>query len=72
MLKLNQIEFWYTYEILRNRYPCSNFYRRYDFWTSIPLDVIEKIRVRLENEVNHVSRVLYDVTSKPPATIEWE
>ncbi|MFP3422472.1 hypothetical protein R0K19_24180, partial [Bacillus sp. SIMBA_161] len=32
----------------------------------------EKISVRLVNEVDHINRVLYDITSKPPATIEWE
>lgn len=41
-------------------------------WARIPWDVLEKISVRLVNEVKHVNRVLYDVTSKPPSTIEWE
>ena len=41
-------------------------------WARIPWDVLEKISVRLVNEVKHVNRVLYDITSKPPATIEWE
>ncbi|KAB8129889.1 glutamine-hydrolyzing GMP synthase [Gracilibacillus oryzae] len=41
-------------------------------WARIPWDVLEKISVRLVNEVDHINRVLYDVTSKPPATIEWE
>ncbi len=41
-------------------------------WARIPWDVLEKISVRLVNEVNHINRVLYDITSKPPATIEWE
>ncbi|SIT92812.1 glutamine-hydrolyzing GMP synthase [Edaphobacillus lindanitolerans] len=41
-------------------------------WARIPWDVLEKISTRLVNEVEHINRVLYDVTSKPPATIEWE
>ena len=41
-------------------------------WARIPWDILEKISVRLVNEVNHINRVVYDITSKPPATIEWE
>ncbi|WP_313893487.1 glutamine-hydrolyzing GMP synthase [Psychrobacillus sp.] len=41
-------------------------------WARIPWDVLEKVSVRLVNEVKHINRVLYDITSKPPATIEWE
>jgi GMP synthase (glutamine-hydrolysing) len=41
-------------------------------WSKIPYDVLEKVSNRIVNEVKHVNRIVYDITSKPPATIEWE
>ena len=41
-------------------------------WTRIPFDILEKVSVRITNSIPSVARVVYDVTSKPPATVEWE
>ena len=41
-------------------------------WARIPFDVLEKISNRIVNEVKDINRIVYDITSKPPATIEWE
>ncbi|MER6917296.1 glutamine-hydrolyzing GMP synthase [Streptomyces sp. NPDC000594] len=41
-------------------------------WTRMPYDVLARISTRITNEVNDVNRVVLDVTSKPPGTIEWE
>ena len=41
-------------------------------WSRIPYDLLEKISNRVTNEVKGISRVVYDITSKPPGTIEWE
>ncbi len=41
-------------------------------WTRLPSDVLERISGRIINEVKGVNRVVYDISSKPPSTIEWE
>ena len=41
-------------------------------WTRIPFDVLERASSRITNEVKGVNRIVYDITSKPPATVEWE
>ncbi len=41
-------------------------------WVKLPYEVLEKISNRIINEVKGVNRVVYDISSKPPATIEWE
>ncbi len=41
-------------------------------WTKIPFEVLERASNRITNEVKSVNRVVYDITSKPPATVEWE
>ena len=41
-------------------------------WARLPFDVLETISRRITNEVSGIGRVVYDITSKPPGTIEWE
>ncbi|MBV9594083.1 MAG: glutamine-hydrolyzing GMP synthase, partial [Actinobacteria bacterium] len=41
-------------------------------WTRVPYDVLERISTRITNEVREINRVVLDLTSKPPGTIEWE
>ena len=41
-------------------------------WAKIPYEILAKVSNRITNEVAHVNRVVYDITTKPPATVEWE
>ena len=41
-------------------------------WARIPYDILGRVSNRIINEVDHVNRVVYDITSKPPGTVEWE
>ena len=41
-------------------------------WAKLPANVLERIANRIINEVKGINRVVYDISSKPPSTIEWE
>jgi GMP synthase (glutamine-hydrolysing) len=41
-------------------------------WSRLPYDLLERISTRITNQVREVNRVVVDITSKPPGTIEWE
>ena len=41
-------------------------------WAKIPYEILGRVSNRIINEVHHVNRVVYDITSKPPGTVEWE
>jgi GMP synthase (glutamine-hydrolysing) len=41
-------------------------------WVKLPYELLEKLSSRIINEVKGINRVCFDITSKPPGTIEWE
>lgn len=60
----------YDYTIALRAVTTSDFMTA--IWSKIPYEILEKVSSRIVNEVDHVNRVVYDITGKPPATIEWE
>ena len=51
---------------------CVNCLKRFVYSVRIPYEILARISARIINEVNGINRVCYDVSSKPPSTIEWE
>jgi GMP synthase (glutamine-hydrolysing) len=41
-------------------------------WSHLPYEILGKMSSRIANEIQEVNRVVYDITDKPPGTIEWE
>ena len=41
-------------------------------WARLPYDLLARVSERIVNEVSHVNRVVFDITTKPPASVEWE
>jgi GMP synthase (glutamine-hydrolysing) len=41
-------------------------------WADLPYDFLAKVSLRIANEISGISRIVYDISGKPPATIEWE
>jgi GMP synthase (glutamine-hydrolysing) len=41
-------------------------------WARLPYEFLERVSLRIANEINGISRIVYDISGKPPATIEWE
>lgn len=60
----------YDYTIALRAVTTSDFMTA--VWSRIPYEILEKVSARIVNEVAHVNRIVYDITGKPPATIEWE
>ena len=60
----------YDYTLALRSVTTTDFMTAY--WTRIPYDVLDRVSVRIVNEVKGINRIVYDITSKPPATIEWE
>ena len=61
-----------TYEyVLVLRSVTTNDFMTAD-WSRIPYDVLDKASRRIVNEVRGINRIVYDIPSKPPATVEWE